>query len=766
MEDAESRFNCRGSHTKLLQPAAGVVGELKQEAMNQSRNIYGLTSTLVVGLLVQALAQQSSTPTQSQEPDVVRISVRLVQVDGTVTDKNGHQVTDLNKDDFDLFVDGQRQKITNFAYVPVQVVAKPSPGSKQEKDRGVAQPVAPPIRLRQEQVRRTIALVVANVSYESLSGVKKALKRFVDEQMQPGDLVSIIRISDVAGVVQQFTTDKRLLHLAIEGVRWNPLGGVGVSAISDERAQGSVDPDNDSANAKARAESFYHDVVGSSWLRSLNLIVRGLEGLPGRKSVVLFSDRIRLFGLGPENTGEQNKRTMDEVHRITDRATRALIVFHTIDSRGLQTLADGASMNADTLPDVGTPARPNDSHSQNGPRFAASVLARSLNFWKDQEGLALLADETGGKFRQSTDVSNALSNILSDQKGYYLIGYRPDEATFKLDNGRRAYHHVAVVVKRQDLRSHFRKGFFGSPDNASPPVPPTSGQQIVAALTSPFDASDIGVTLTSLYGFDKKEGSFVRSLLHIDARALTFAAENDGRNLALINLFAAAFDENGLLADPVAQKYTVHVHDVQQVMRDGLTYELMTPVKRTGIYQLRVAVQDADSGRIGSASQFIEVPDIANKRLTLTGLVTSAKNPTNSKTGPSTSLPGAEEVRYTTSEADARPAVRRFRVGMQMEYTFIVLNAQVSPTSSRPQLDTQVVLYREGKAVFKGALRRLETDNKTNLQQIVIGGTVNLGAELTPGEYALQVIVTDNLAKEEKYRTATRWIDFDLVQQY
>jgi VWFA-related protein len=740
------------------------VGELNQKAMDQRRNKYYLKSTLVVCLLVQASAQQSNTPEQSQDPDVVRISVRLVQVDGTVTDKNGHQVTDLNKDDFDLFVDGQRQKITNFAYIPAQVVAKPSPSTKQEKDRGFTQPLPPPVRLRQEQVRRTIALVVANVSYESLSGVKKALKRFVDEQMQPGDLVSIIRISDVAGVVQQFTTDKRLLHLAIEGVRWNPLGDVRVSAVPDESPERPVGPDNDSANAKARAESFYHDVVGSSWLRSLNLIVRGLEGLPGRKSVVLFSDRIRLFGQEQQDDGQENNKTMDEVHRITDRATRALIVFHTIDSRGLQTLGDGASTNADALPGIGAPARPDDSHSQNGPRYAASVAARSLNFWKDQEGLALLADETGGTFRQSSDVSNALSNVLRDQKGYYLIGYRPDETTFKLDNGRRAYHHVAVIVKRPDLRSHFRKGFFGTPDKVSPPTLQTSSQQIVAALTSPFDASDIGVKLTSLFGFDKKEGSFVRSLLHIDARALTYAAENDGRSLALINVFAAAFDENGLLADPVAQKYTVHVRDVQQVMRDGLTYELMTPVKRTGIYQLRVAVQDADSGRIGSASQFIEVPDVASKRLTLTGLVSSAKNPTDSISASSMLASGGEEVRYTPGEADARPAVRRFRIGMQMEYTFIVLNALVSPTSSRPQLDTQVVLYREGKAVFKGALRRLETDNKTNLQQIVVGGTVTLGAELTPGEYALQVIVTDNLAKEKKYRTATRWIDFELVQ--
>jgi formylmethanofuran dehydrogenase subunit C len=50
--------------------------------------------------------------------------------------------------------------------------------------------------------------------------------------------------------------------------------------------------------------------------------------------------------------------------------------------------------------------------------------------------------------------------------------------------------------------------------------------------------------------------------------------------------------------------------------------------------------------------------------------------------------------------------------------------------------------------------------------QIAVAGTIDLGAELSPGEYALQVIVTDNLAKEKKYQAATRWIDFELVQQY
>ncbi|HEX8291335.1 MAG TPA: hypothetical protein VF570_06255, partial [Pyrinomonadaceae bacterium] len=47
---------------------------------------------------------------------------------------------------------------------------------------------------------------------------------FVDEQMQPGDLVAIVRTSAGMGALQQFTSDKRLLYRAIESVQWDPRG--------------------------------------------------------------------------------------------------------------------------------------------------------------------------------------------------------------------------------------------------------------------------------------------------------------------------------------------------------------------------------------------------------------------------------------------------------------------------------------------------------------------------------------------------------------
>src|SRR6266496_1145872 len=291
--------------------------------------VFALSSAQVLSQQPKGVARQ-----EQQDSDVVRISVRLVQIDGTVTDKQGNQVTDLQKDDFGLFVDGREQKITSFSYVPAQSIPRTAAVDGDNKDRA---PELPSLPLRPEQVRRTIALVVANVSVESLYRVKEALRKFVDDQMQPGDLVSIVRPSDVSGVAQQFTSDKRLLHLAIDGVRWNPLGNVGVDAVPNRAVSPTTTEGDDATSA-------------------------------------------------------------------TDRAIRSLIVFYTIDSRGLQTLSDGASAVTDPLPDIGIPARPgnpdagagarqSDSRPLGGPEFGASVQTRILNFWKDQEGLALLAEE-------------------------------------------------------------------------------------------------------------------------------------------------------------------------------------------------------------------------------------------------------------------------------------------------------------------------------------------------------------------------------------
>jgi VWFA-related protein len=134
-----------------------------------------------------------------------------------VTDKNGKLITDLRPDEVQIFEDGHQQKITNFSFVNPEASSAPLlPSAPLDKN------ALPPTKLHPEDVRRTIALVVDDLglSFRSTYDVRNALKKFVDQQMQPGDLVAIIRTSGGIGALQQFTADKRQLHAAIERVNW------------------------------------------------------------------------------------------------------------------------------------------------------------------------------------------------------------------------------------------------------------------------------------------------------------------------------------------------------------------------------------------------------------------------------------------------------------------------------------------------------------------------------------------------------------------
>lgn len=195
-----------------------------------------LLSLVLASAFAPALSQTKpaegrapATPDQrkpvSEKDDVVRISVTLVQVDAVVTDKQGKLVTDLEKDDFEIYEDGERQLITNYSFVsaqPPSAAATPAPRSND-------QPVltSPPVRLKPEQVRRTIAIVVDDLSLSmgSAESVQYYLRKYVERQMEPGDLVAIIRASGGMGALQQFTADKRQLRSAVDRVRWNPQSG-------------------------------------------------------------------------------------------------------------------------------------------------------------------------------------------------------------------------------------------------------------------------------------------------------------------------------------------------------------------------------------------------------------------------------------------------------------------------------------------------------------------------------------------------------------
>jgi hypothetical protein len=313
-----------------------------------------------------------------------------------------------------------------------------------------------------------------------------------------------------------------------------------------------------------------------------------------------------------------------------------------------------------------------------------------------------------------------------------------------------------------------RSGFLGFADAERPAAPATRDGQLVNALTSPFTSGGVGLRLTAFFGNEEPGGSFVRSMLHIDTRGLTFKEGADGWREAVIDVLAAVFHSDGTFAEQVNQTHTIRVRPeaFERSLRSGLVHTLNVPVKDAGAYQLRIAVRDAGSERVGSANQYVEVPDVGKGQLALSGLVAAGASTNASAADPA---PGAPPVRNAASGAEAEaetqasPAVRRFRTGMRMDFGYVIYNAKLDPATGKPRLTTQVSLFRDGKQVFAGTPEPFEVGQQTDLKRLVASGRLRLGADLTPGEYILQAVVTDALAPERS-RTAARWLEFEVVK--
>ena len=256
-----------------------------------------LAVLLAFVLSVQAFAQQppasvpqtpQSTPQTSDARDddeVVRITTNVVQLDFVVTDKRGNHVTDLKADDIEVFEDGHEQRITNFSYISTEPTTTPTAENTIAHTPATKSALPPSAPRRRENVRRTIAIVVDDLgmSFQTVVPARSALRKFVEQQVQPGDLVAVIRTGGEVGALQQFTTDKRQLLAAIERLRWNPCSRRGISNTAPLRQEsltrsnlltGSRGGNTLPANDLPACSDYTLDAT----LESLRFIIGGMRG--------------------------------------------------------------------------------------------------------------------------------------------------------------------------------------------------------------------------------------------------------------------------------------------------------------------------------------------------------------------------------------------------------------------------------------------------------------------------------------------------------
>jgi len=696
----------------------------------------------IILALVAVLLPGATASTQDRAPhqDVVRISTQLVQVDAAVTDKKGKHVEDLTAADFELRVDGKPQPITHFSHINLPGYISRELPPRREATAIVAPESMPTRQIAPEEVRRTIAFIVDDLglSPSSIELTRETLKKFVSEQMQDGDMAAIIRTGNGLGMLEQFTSDKRILYAAVDKLIWNPLSRDMLPTFAEAGSEEATDDVAADRQATANEiDEFRETTYSTGTLGAISFVVRGLRDLPGRKSVILLSDGFRINSRnGDDNTTAQ---VLQSLRQLVELANRSSVVIYSIDAKGLQTLAPGASVG-------GVPSA--SSHSD-AMRSAQEAL----------EGPSFLAEQTGGFVVVNTnDLNIGIQEALYDQRSYYLIGFDPGDEKFD-----RGYHSIKVKVDRPGLNVRTRSGFFGVDEGERESAQPkTRGQQILAGLLSPLGARDLSLRMTPYFFNSGKEGPFVRALFHIDCSKLAFKDGPGGQKRLNLDLAAFAFDEEGKAVDMAAHRLNFSLDEEQyrRALASGLSYRADFQLKKPGAYQFRAVLRDGETGRVGSASQFIRVPDLSRNRLALSGLVLTTPKIATTVNGAPEGPEKQADVSPQPGDLRATPYVRAFPRTGWIQYGLAIYNAAVDKKTGAPQIAVRVEIYRDGRPVLQLPAGSLKFAPGVNLKRFDYVNRFRL-SNTPAGEYLLHVVVTDGLAKK-KFARAEQWMDFSV----
>ena len=694
-------------------------------------------------LILAALAGIAAVAQQEYR---LRVTVNLVQVDATVTDSHGNPVPDLKASDFRVLLDGKPQDLKSCTYIsepaePAPVKTAPAPVAKTT----AAQPAMPAAPIKLEDVRRTMVLFVGDLltSSESMAGIRAGLKKFVEEQVHPGDLVAIVRSSAGLGALQDFTPDKRMLLAAVDRVSWTS-NAVGTGSASAYEPIGQ--PSLWGFLSMNLAQEDKADLTNRATLEttaSLQRVIRGMADLPGRKSVVLLTDGLRLTSPNEQNpmdgstdigTGSFLSPIYASMRRLADESVRAGVVLYAIDTRGLNSLRALAS---DRLaPPEPPPGRGSAPVAPYGIDPQAMTQSRRDEYSENQWGGIFLTAQTGGfMVTESNRIDASLERIAADQRGYYLLGFQPPEESMQPDfAGTPDYHRLKIEVLRPGLKVRSHSGFYGIGDEEATAARPEL--QLSKALDSPFRTSDIHLEVETSY-VSAKNDYFIRATLFINGNDVVFSGPPIHRT-GLVHVVLRAFNANGgTLQGGIDQMRRIDVNQegYERALKFGLIYTTLLPVAKPGPYEIRAACQDKATGKVGTGADFVSIPLPKGNGLRLSGIIFQHALGTDDHVVPAFG-----------------PSV--YSAGQRARFAFQIISA--GPKPKVEELEMRTRLFRDGVEVWQSAATPVTTDapkTATKTAELFASGSLDVPQGLDPGNYMVRVDLGDKAQPD----TASAW---------
>jgi VWFA-related protein len=375
----------------------------------------------------------------------LKVNVNRVLVPVVVRDKQGRSVSDLKKDDFQLFDNNKPGRITSFT-VERRGTAEVSAASSDS----VTQSPAPAHAAEQPSSlpQRTVVLLFddLHLSIVDLANAKKAAEKALDGILGSSNQVAVVSLSGKAA--SGLTRDRVKLQESILSLKsqgdylhvgevcpkigylqaWliefpQEAGPIGEAAMQIVACGASSDLHDAERTARLTATRIVQ-VVGRDYVESFSAIdevVRRMAALPGQRTLILISPGFALRA--PEVSAAESQ--------MINLAAQSNVTISTLSARGLYTTSVSAG-------------------NDNSNRYSI------LEVHAEESALSDLADGTGGTFfHNSNDLEAGFKALAEGPEPVYLLelslgSVKPDGA----------FHRLKIKVNRDGVQAQARHGYF------------------------------------------------------------------------------------------------------------------------------------------------------------------------------------------------------------------------------------------------------------------------------------------------------------------
>lgn len=533
---------------------------------------------------------------------VDELEVTVVNVIAYVTNKQGEAVTDLTKDDFRIFHDGEERPISNFQLYTEELIR-----SYYQAEEG---PLLPPAADAQAELEAPpltaiqpvwVMVLVDNDNLQPLdrNRVLGQLRSFVRENTKPPVKMMVASTNRRLKIEQEFTDDSGEILGALEGIKMTTGGRTSRdSARADvydelDRLNEGQSSSSQTSLQKVRGltVSFAEEELNGLQFTfgALREAINLLAGLPGKKMILHISNGL------PMTPGIDLFYAMSNAYNEPGMVTEGM---RYAQSRQYDSLVKNANAQGVALYTIGAGGLENvamGSAEHNAPR---DTVAASMEHDNYVDTLRFIAEETGGvAIVNANDVRPRLDRVEQDFYSYYSLGYNLQMS------GADKVHQVKLTLPgHPDYDIRYQRRF------VEKALDSRVQDKVLTGLVIPLDENPIQIALETGAQAPASENRWtVPFKLSFPLANIALIPEG-GDYVGRVSLFIAARDTEGKQSDVVRQEHEVRVAaaDYEEAQRQRFTIQASL-LMEAGSFKVSVALLDQMTRQAGYTTTSVVV---------------------------------------------------------------------------------------------------------------------------------------------------------------